>query len=459
MTVPKLHAIQHRPKILIAGSGVAGLEALMALRALLGGTVEIELVAPEVEFTYRQISVAEPFGLGDVRRFDLATIAADHQAHFRRDALAGVELRGDLVLTTGGLRLPFDYLVVAIGARRLQAIEGAVHFTGPDDRTAIENVLAGARAGTVRRLAFAAPEGLAWVLPLYELALLTSAWATRSELELELTIVTPETWPLEAFGSGAAEMVADLLEEAGIAFHGEYAAERLDGRRLTGPDAFAIEADAVVALPGLAGPAVEGLPRDDHGFIPTDRHGRVKGAARVFAAGDGTVFPIKQGGLAAQQADAVAAAIAAELGAVASAEPFRPVLRGLLLTAGEPRYLRTQLGGGVSEIAFRPLWWPPGKVAGRYLAPYIAQSGDPALLREPFVDREAPEQAESAQQASSEERDAVELLLELAEANARRGSYDFAVKCLNAAEDVGGPLPAAGARKRRQWEQRRRGRG
>ncbi len=203
--MPTLHAIQHRSKILIAGGGVAGLEALIALRALLGGTVEIELLAPDVEFSYRQIAVAEPFGLGEVRRFDLATIAADHQAHFRRDALAGVDVRGGAALTVGGLRLAFDYLVVAIGARRLAAIEGAVCFGGPADRAALEQVLAGARAGTVRRLVFAAPPELAWILPLYELALLTAAWATHSELELELSIATPEARPLEAFGPGAAD--------------------------------------------------------------------------------------------------------------------------------------------------------------------------------------------------------------------------------------------------------------
>ncbi len=442
--------------ILIAGGGVAGLEVLIALRAMVGGTVEIELLAPEVEFSYRQIAVAEPFGLGEVRRFDLAAIAADHQAHFRRDALAAVDVRGGTALTAGGVRIAFDYLVVAIGARRLETIEGAVCFGGPADRVALERVLSGASAGTVQRIAFAAPAELAWILPLYELALLTAAWAARYELELELSIVTPEARPLEAFGAGAADTVAGLLADAGVAMHAECAVERFEAGQLIGAGGFALHADAVIALPGLAGPAIDGLPHDERGFIPTDPHGAVRGAAGVYAAGDGTAFPIKQGGLAAQQADAVASAIAAELNAVATAEPFRPVLRGMLLTAAEPRYLRAKVGGGSSEVAFRPLWWPPSKVAGRYLAPYLAQRGDPELLREPFADREAPAQDGSPAQASGDERDAVELLLELADANARHGSYDFAIKCLNAAEDVGGPLPAAQARKRREWEQRAR---
>ncbi|MGA2925996.1 MAG: FAD-dependent oxidoreductase [Solirubrobacteraceae bacterium] len=454
--MPKLHAIQHRPKIVIAGAGVAGLEALMALRAMVGGTVEIELLSPDVEFSYRQISVGEPFGLGEVRRFDLATIAADHSAHLRADALVGVDLRARVALTVGGLRVGFDYLIVATGARPITVIDGAVRFGGPADRPALEHVLADARAGTVRRLVFAAPPELAWVLPLYELALLTAAWASRCELTLDLALVTPEARPLEAFGQGASDTVAGLLREADIAIHTDCAAERFESRQLVAADGRTIDADAVIALPGLVGREIDGLPHDDRGFIPTDPHGAVRASAGVYAAGDGTAFPIKQGGLAAQQADAVAEAIAAELGAVPAAEPFRPVLRGLLLTASEPRYLRAELDAGVSEVAFRPLWWPPGKVAGRYLAPYLAHRGDPELLRTPLEDREAPAQSESAAQAIADERDAVELLLELAEANARRGSYDFAVKCLDAAEDVGGPLPSAGARKRRQWQQRAR---
>ena len=37
--------------------------------------------------------------------------------------------------------------------------------------------------------------------------------------------------------------------------------------------------------------------------------------------------------------------------------------------------MRAELGGGqgeTSSIAADPLWWPPSKVAGRYLAPFLA---------------------------------------------------------------------------------------
>ena len=65
-------------KVLIVGGGVAALEALIALRELAEERVQIELVTPSAEFAYRPLAVAEPFGLGDQRRYDLVRIAEDH---------------------------------------------------------------------------------------------------------------------------------------------------------------------------------------------------------------------------------------------------------------------------------------------------------------------------------------------------------------------------------------------
>ncbi|MGB0098269.1 MAG: FAD-dependent oxidoreductase [Solirubrobacteraceae bacterium] len=452
----RLHQLHDRPRILIAGGGVAALEAMMALRAMVGSLVHVELVAPEVEFSYRPVAVAAPFGMGEVRRFELAKIAADHDAHHRQDSVAEVDRRASVAVTESGERLVYDYLVLATGAHRNAAIEGALTFGGEPDRQIIEGLLQEVQKGTVRRLVFAAPPDCTWPLPLYELGLFTAAWAQKQKLiGLELSIVTPENVPLEAFGSAAGEAVAELLAASNIALHAQCVGVAFDGDRLSVRNGTAIAADAVIALPRLSGRQIRGVPHDREGFIPTNRHGGVRGIRHVYAAGDGTTFPIKQGGLAAQQADAVAEAIAADVGALQRAQPFRPVLRGLLLTGAEPRYLRAKQDPDVSEIAFTPLWWPPSKIAGRYLAPYLARSTDPALAREPFADRGAPVEPESLAEVSADEREAVEVLLELAEANARRESFDFALKCLDAAEDVGGPLPAPWPRERRAWEQRR----
>jgi CBS domain-containing protein len=150
-----------------------------------------------------------------------------------------------------------------------------------------------------------------------------------------------------------------------------------------------IAADRVVALPRLRGPRIDGLPQTVEGFVPVDAHGQVHGLADVFAAGDITSFPVKQGGIAAQQADAAAETIAATAGADLAPQPFRPVLRGLLLTGRQPRYLRHDLTGGAGEASSAspdPLWWPPAKIVGRYLAPFLGT----------FAGVESPPEAPSA---------------------------------------------------------------
>src|SRR4051812_569348 len=48
-------------RVLVAGGGVAALEAVLALRALAGDRVAIELLAPSDDFVQRQSSVLSPF--------------------------------------------------------------------------------------------------------------------------------------------------------------------------------------------------------------------------------------------------------------------------------------------------------------------------------------------------------------------------------------------------------------
>jgi sulfide:quinone oxidoreductase len=151
-----------------------------------------------------------------------------------------------------------------------------------------------------------------------------------------------------------------------------------------------LAAEAAVTLPRLEGPRLEGLAEDADGFIPVDEWCRVVGAEDLYAAGDATSFPVKQGGIATQQADTAAAHIAARSGAGVEPFPFRPVLRGMLLTGGVPEFLRASLAADsddASVASVEPLWWPPGKIAGKYLAPYLAEITETALPPfEPEVD-------------------------------------------------------------------------
>ncbi len=267
---------------------------------------------------------------------------------------------------------------MAVGARMGIGIDGAATVKGPGFTGRFRTVVRELEDRRIRRVTFAVPPGASWPLPLYELALMTAALVRRRELrKVELRFVTPESSPLELFGPQASEAIQRMLEDSGIELYlGHYPTSVEEGGLAVMPaEDGPIPADRVVSLPRLRGPQVAGLPAGTDGFIPVDLHGRVRGLDGVYAAGDATEFAIKQGGIAAQQADAAAEAIAADAGAPIEPRPFRPVLRGMLLTGEAPRYIRAEISGGRGEdwaVSESALWWPPAKIAGRYLSPYLA---------------------------------------------------------------------------------------
>jgi sulfide:quinone oxidoreductase len=364
-------------KVVIAGGGVAAIEAMLALRDVAGDRVAVTLVAPQEDFVYRPLSVGEPFALGHALTLPLATVARDVGAELRHDSLAAVHADAHTVRLEGGDTVAYDALVVAIGARRTAALQHVRTFRGQEDSESVHGLIQDLEGGYSRRLVFVVPAGVAWSLPIYELALMTAQRAHEMSIsDVELTIVTPEERPLAAFGPAASDDLERTLEAAGIAVETSARAEIPgSGIVILHPQGKTLEADRIVALPVTTPIHIDGLPRDRDGFLPVDAHGRVRDTEDVYAAGDGTWFPVKQGGLACQQADAAAEMIAVQAGAELEPAPFKPVLRGELLTGGEPLFVRNDISGAEgdrSKSSGHILWWPPGKVAGAYLAPYLA---------------------------------------------------------------------------------------
>lgn len=366
-------------KALIVGGGVGALEAALALRDLAGEKIEVELCAGRGDFVYRPFAVGEPYGASRVLRYNLERLAPRCGAEFRLANVARVDTARRCAHTQDGEEIPYDYLLVACGARLLWSIPGAVTFWGAADEGEMQEIVGGLREGRLRRLVFTMPGGHGWALPAYELALLAADELKRAGVaETRLTIVTPEDGPLQIFGRRACEQVAGLLADYEIeALVGTHPVKFEDGLLSIVPGE-TIEADAVVSLPRLEGRHIEGLPYDASGFIPVDDHLRIPDVAYAYAIGDVTNFPVKQGGIATQQADAAAAAIARELGCEVEANPIDPVLRGILWTGSKPRYLFGWLGGGHGETSVasdRPPW-PidnPSKLIGRYLTPFLAE--------------------------------------------------------------------------------------
>jgi sulfide:quinone oxidoreductase len=375
-----------RPHVVIAGGGVAALEALLALREIGGERLRLTLVAPDRHFVYRPMAVAQPFSLGHPERHALATIAADVRACLVNAAVAEVMPGDHLVRLTDGTTLGYDALLVATGARGERPFHNAITFGADGAPEALTGLVADLELGYARRVAFVAPTRDGWTLPLYELAVMTArhVWGMGID-DVAVTIVTPEPRPLDVFGAGPSTMVAELLAAEGIEFVGGVhpivvrGAVLVEGRR--------IAVDRVVTMTMPVGPAIPGLPDDGSGFVPVDEFGRATGLEAVYAAGDVTSGPLKQGGLAAQQADAAAEAIAAALGIDIEPRPYRPVLRGMLVTGGRGRWLRGPVGPtqADSKASMEALWWPPTKIASRRLAPYLLGREEAGRLAAPLA--------------------------------------------------------------------------
>jgi sulfide:quinone oxidoreductase len=361
--------------VLIAGGGVAGLEGALALRDLAGERVQIEMLAPEADFVYRPMIVREPFAYGRAQRYPLDRVAADIGVELHRQSFAWVDPAARIAHTNDGVEIPYDALLLALGARIHTRFTHAYTIDPRNLDEILHGLLQDVEGGYVKRLAFVVPARMAWQLPIYEIALMTAKRAYENDVVLSITIVTPEDSPLAIFGEGASEAVSKLLEDAGIkVLSSSYAEVPQWDTVMIDPDDRRLTVDRVVALPELYGPAVRGLPSAEHGFIPVDVHGRVREVDRVYAAGDATDFAIKHGGISSQQADAAAESIAALAGAQVEPKPFHPSVHGMLLTGGPPRYLRARITGGhgfSSEVSEQPLWTPPVKIAARYLAPYL----------------------------------------------------------------------------------------
>ena len=359
----------------IVGGGIAALEAAFALQALAGDHVRVTLVAPIEEFSLRPLSVREPFAYARAERYELAAIVRDAGAELVVDSFAWVDPERSVAHTESGQALEYDALLLAIGAKQFAHYPNALTI---DDRKLDEQfhgIVQDLEGGYLKSLALLMPSEGCWPLPLYELALMAAERAYSMYVELDVTIVTPERTPLATFGVEASAAVSALLAERGIAVETSAQAQVPEkGRVVIAPGDRWFTADRVIALPELVGPHVRGLPESDDGFIPIDEQCRVQGAARVYAAGDGTNFPIKHGGVAAQQAGVAATAIAAAAGLNVPIAQLHPVIDGLLLTGRVPIRLHASLVGGTgfhSSVEPARRGHEPPKVAAPYLAPYL----------------------------------------------------------------------------------------
>ena len=366
-------------RVLIAGGGVAAIEAALALRDICGDRVRVEVFSPQADFVYRPYAVGEPYGTAQIKHYELGDLLATCGAEFHLASVGSVEPEKMSLVTHDGERYSYDHLILAQGTRSLWPVPGATTFWGIAEDRDVDWLMRGLRKGEVKSVAFTMPSRESWSLPLYELALLGDHELIDAGIDdVRLTIVTPEDAPLQIFGRSVSEKVSALLAERAIEVVSGTHPVRFKDRALQIVPGGHFKVDVAISLPKLEGRRIPGIPHDHAGFIRIDDRCRVLDCEHLFAAGDVTNFPVKQGGVATQQADVIAEAIGAELGLNPVPAPLDPVLRGVLWTGEKPLYLQGRLGGGhgeTSSLSEEPRWGgPEGKIVGKYLTQFLASA-------------------------------------------------------------------------------------
>jgi sulfide:quinone oxidoreductase len=374
-------ASQRRLRVVVVGGGIAGAEALLALHDLAGERVELTLVSSGADLVVPALSVAEAFSLGAAQRHPLSELVEQADAGLVVGSLAAVDGSRRQIRLQDGTLLDFDALLIATGARAVARVDHATTWWPWGDHEELSGLLRDLEEGYIKRVAFVIPPGAVWPLPLYEIALMAAREVAGMGIDdAELTVITPEAVPLTLFGADASAALREELAAVTIKLETATVARIERAHPLQAvlqPTARRLDVDRAVAIPAVEGPAISGTAQNSEGFILVDRRGQMQGSDTIWAAGDAIAYPIKFGGLATQQADVAAAAIAAMAGAAASSPISTPRLTGVLMTGSIPRPLGTARRG--PSLAHHPLWKPAGKVLGRYLTGFLDRLEQPEV--------------------------------------------------------------------------------
>ena len=151
-------------RVLIAGGGIAGLEAALALADLAGDLADLTLLAPESDFVYKPLAVEEPFTHEPAERHELAPALAEIGVELVRGALASVSPDEHAVTTKVGDRLPYDALVVCVGGRAKPAYDDVETFWSYRTDLPVDELIRRASSSLTGTLVLVVPPATSWSL-------------------------------------------------------------------------------------------------------------------------------------------------------------------------------------------------------------------------------------------------------------------------------------------------------
>jgi sulfide:quinone oxidoreductase len=327
------------PRVVVVGSGFAGLEALFLLRMRLHDKVDLVLVSDREHWVFRPNSIYIPFGIEpDSLLVELAGPLRKRHVSFHQEAIREVDPDTRHVQLAGGTSLPYDFLLLATGSgMRPEEIPGlAEHaesiWTSEEMlrlRTALTRLKERAAEGERQEVLFLVPPNNKCAGPLYEMVFMLETWLRRNGVRdpVQITHATYEHGYIQAFGPRLHEVVTSEFAERGIEGHTDEVVTEVRDDDVVFASGTTRPYDLLVSFPPyVAAVTYDGLPDDDRGFLETEFETRqVRGHPEIYAPGDAGDFPVKQAFLAFLQADAVAEHVAGVIESRSPRTVFDPV--------------------------------------------------------------------------------------------------------------------------------------
>lgn len=287
--------------IVVLGGGVGGLVVANHLRQRLAPQHRITVVEKNGQHAFAPSFLW--LMTGDRRPQQITRSVQDllrPKVEFLQADALHIDLSAQRVETAAG-KLPFDYLVVALGAElapeTIPGLAETAHtFYTFDGSIKLRDAVTGFKGGRVAVVVSAMPYKCPGAP--HEGAMLLADSFRRRGLgpDVEVHLYTPESQPLPVAGPQLGEAVRQLLETKKIGFHPlhKLTAVKPDSHQLLFDGKEPAEYDLLVAIPPHRGPALikaAGLA-NEAGWIPVDQATLLTKHGNIYAIGDVTSIPI-----------------------------------------------------------------------------------------------------------------------------------------------------------------------
>jgi NADH dehydrogenase len=365
-------------KILILGAGYAGLRAALDLDQLMRGRSEVSITLVDQHPYHQLVQMLHlTASAGQHSReaiYDLKRLLAGRAITFVEGRATRIDAAARCVVLAEGAALPYDKLIIALGAETAyHDVPGAREHTLPlrtypeairlRDHLIDQFIAAGKTSDPQERRILLttaivgagytggqfAGELAAWANDLCE-----QAGAPRGEARIALLEQADRLFP--RFGEWASKAALARLDQLGVSVYLNTSVTAVEPRLLRVNDGRVLRAATIVWAAGIQGPAIladSGLPVDKNGRVKVDRYLRVEDQAAIFALGDCAVIPDPASGVTAtvpttasyamRQGSYIATSIAAEIAGEAP-RAYEPLHLGELVSLGPDYALGNPLG-------------------------------------------------------------------------------------------------------------------